>query len=202
MSTALVPVQPHYVAKKALFSFLGNTFRLYDGSGQLQYFVKQKAFKLKEEINVYADENQSELRLTIKARSISDFSGGYDIVDATTGASVGAGHLLRRRRGPGPVHAGVRGPTEWNMLGPDGVPVGKVKETGGALAILRRFITLLQWIPQKYEVSLDGRPVGTIHQQFNPFQLAYDVKVDPAAGLDGRLLVGMVVLLLAIEGRG
>ena len=193
MSTALVPVQPHYVAKKALFSFLGNTFRLYDGSGQLQYFVKQKAFKLKEEINVYADENQSELRLTIKARSISDFSGGYDIVDATTGASVGAG----QREGMKSIFS-----DEWNMLGPDGVPVGKVKETGGALAILRRFITLLQWLPQKYEVSLDGRPVGTIHQQFNPFQLAYDVQVDPAAGLDGRLLVGMVVLLLAIEGRG
>ena len=193
MSTALVPVQPHYVAKKALFSFLGNTFRLYDGSGQLQYFVKQKAFKLKEEINVYADENQSELRLTIKARSISDFSGGYDIVDATTGASVGAG----QREGMKSIFS-----DEWNMLGPDGVPVGKVKETGGALAILRRFITLLQWIPQKYEVSLDGRPVGTIHQQFNPFQLAYDVKVDPAAGLDGVSWRDAGALVMSALGGG
>ena len=193
MSTALVPTLPHYVAKKAMFSFLGNTFRLYDGSGQLQYFIKQKAFKLKEEINVFADEGQKEARLTIKARSISDFSGGYDIVDSQTGEAVGAG----QREGLKSMFK-----DEWNILDKDGAMIGKVVETGGMFAVIRRFIKLLQWIPQKYEVTMDGQAVGTVHQQFNPFQLAYDVKVDPNAGLDGRLLVGMVVLLLAIEGRG
>ena len=79
-----------FVAKKALFSFLGSTFRIFDPEGRLQFFVKQKAFKLKEELNVFADEGQSNKRLTIKARSVLDFSGTYDVTDATSGEVVGA----------------------------------------------------------------------------------------------------------------
>jgi uncharacterized protein YxjI len=190
---ALVPVPNHLVAQKAMFSFLGNTFRLFDGQGNLQYFIKQKAFKLKEELNVFADEAQKEARLTIKARSISDFSGGYDIVDATNGQAVGAG----QRQGLKSIFK-----DEWNILDASGAVIGQVVETGGALAILRRFIAILQWIPQKYEIRADGAVVGSVHQRFNPFQLSYDVRVDDSATLDRRLVVGMVVLLLAIEGRG
>ena len=70
VNASLVQVQRQYVAKKALFSFLGNTFRIFDTTGGLQFYIKQKAFKLKEEINVFADEQQAEKRLTIKARGI------------------------------------------------------------------------------------------------------------------------------------
>ena len=41
--------------------------------------------KLKEEINVFADEGQKEPRLQIAARKWGDFNGVYDIKDATTG---------------------------------------------------------------------------------------------------------------------
>ena len=90
MSTELSTYQRRYVAKKALFSFLGNTFRIFDSQGSLQFFIKQKAFKLKEEINVFADEGQKEPRLQIAARKWGDFNGVYDIKDATTGEVVGA----------------------------------------------------------------------------------------------------------------
>jgi len=192
-TTALAPVPRQYIAKQAMFSFLGNTFRLYDRSGQLQFFVKQKAFKLKEEINLFGDEAQTQKKMVIKARSISDFSGGYDILDAETGEVIGAGQ-----------RQGVRSmfKDEWDILDADGAVCGKVVETGGALAVLRRFIKILRWIPQKYEVSYMGEPVGTIHQHFNPFQLAYDVHFQEGTDFDPRLGVGMVVLLLAIEGRG
>lgn len=192
-ATALVPVQRQYVAKKAFFSFLGNTFRLFDTSGNLQFFIKQKAFKLKEEINIFGDEKQTEKKMTIKARSISDFSGGYDITDAVTGEVIGAG----QRQGLKSMFK-----DEWNILDADGAQCGKVVELGGALAVVRRFIKILQWIPQKYEVSYMGEPVGMIKQRFNPFQLAYDVDFKEGTEFDPRLGVGMVVLLLAIEGRG
>jgi hypothetical protein len=91
---------------------------------------------------------------------------------------------------------------EWNILDADGAEIGKVVEQGGAFAVLRRFIKLLQWIPQKYEVTYMGEPVGTIKQQFNPFTLAYDVDFKEGTDFDPRLGVGMVVLLLAIEGKG
>ena len=87
---ALSRYRSSYVANKALFSFLGNAFRLYDTSGSLLFFVKQKAFKLKEEITVFADEGQTDAQLTIKARSVMDVSATYDVTDAKSGDAVGA----------------------------------------------------------------------------------------------------------------
>lgn len=188
MNASLVQYQRQYVAKKALFSFLGNTFRIFDTAGQLQFYIKQKAFKLKEEINVFADEQQSEKRLTIKAHGIGDFSGGYDIVDARTGESLGVG----KRNGLKSFFK-----DEWSILDSDGAACGKVVETGGFMIFVRKFF---KWIPQKYQVEYMGDVVGTIKQKFNPFQLAYDVDFKDGTDFDPRLGVGMVVLLLAIEG--
>ena len=182
----------HFVAKKALFSLMGNAFRIEDARGALQFFVKQKAFKLKEDIRVFADERQQDERLTIKARSWGDFSGVYDISDSTTGETVGAA----KRKGL--ASSFVK--DHWLILGKDGEPVGEVVEQGGLLATARKFIQVLQWIPQRFVVQVGGRPVGEIQQRFNPFQLAYDCRI-PADALDPRVSVAVVVLLLAIEGR-
>lgn len=188
MNAQLVKYQNRYVAKKALFSFLGNTFRIFDTAGALQFYIKQKAFKLREELNVFADEAQQVKRLTIKARSISDFSGGYEIQDAATGETLGVG----KRHGLKSLFK-----DEWSILDDTDTPKGKVVETGGIMILIRKFLT---FIPQKYEVHWNGSVVGSIHQRFNPFQLAYDVDFREGTGFDPRVGVGMVVLLLAIEG--
>ncbi len=187
-TTALSNYKTKYVANKAFFSFLGNTFRIYDTEGSLQFYIKQKAFKLKEEINVFADEGQTEKRLVIKARGIMDFSGAYDITDAATGEVVGAG----QRKGLKSLFK-----DEWDILDADGAAIGKVEETGGAMIFIRKFF---KWIPQKYNVIYMGDQIGTVNQQFNPFKLAYDVDFSGGKNFDPRLGVGMVVLLLAIEG--
>lgn len=187
MTTSLVEYKNRYVAKKALFSFLGSTFRIFDTAGALQFYIKQKAFKLREELNVFADEAQKVKRLTIKARSISDFSGGYAILDATTGETLGVG----KRHGLKSLFK-----DEWSILDETDTAQGKVVETGGFMILLRKF---LKFIPQKYEVQWKGAVVGSIQQQFNPFQLAYNVDFREGTGFDPRVGVGMVVLLLAIE---
>lgn len=188
---ALTRYRPNYVAKKALLSFLGSSFRLYDTSGNLAFFVKQKAFKLKEEITVFADEGQKDAQLTIKARSIVDFSATYDVTDAKSGEAVGA----MRREG---VKSMFR--DEWTLLDANGDELGKVKEDSGVLAIIRRLF--LKIIPQTFRVTIGGDEVGIIKQKFNPFQLGYDVDFSKASGkMDPRLNVATVVLLLAIEGR-
>lgn len=188
MNAQLVKYQNDYVAKKALFSLLGSTFRIFDTAGRLQFYIKQKAFKLREEIVVFGDDRQQERRLVIKARSISDFSGGYDITDAQTGESVGGA----KRHGFKSFFK-----DEWSILDAGGSEVGKCIETGGFMILVRKF---LKFLPQTYEVTLGGQQVGTVRQRFNPFQLAYDVSFAPGSGFDPRLGVGMVVLLLAIEG--
>lgn len=53
-----------------------------DSGGQVVAYVKQKAFKLKEDIQVFADSGQTRLLYTIKADRVIDFSARYHFADA------------------------------------------------------------------------------------------------------------------------
>lgn len=64
-----------------------------DATGRLVYYVKQKAFKLKEAVTVFADENQTRPLYRIAADRILDISARYRIEDAG-GAEIG---VLQRR---------------------------------------------------------------------------------------------------------
>jgi uncharacterized protein YxjI len=52
-----------------------------DASGRLLLYVRQKLLKLKEEVNVFRDEAQSDLAYTIKADRVIDFRARYTISD-------------------------------------------------------------------------------------------------------------------------
>lgn len=67
-----------------------------DASGQVIFFVRQKMFKFKEEINVFGDVNQSDLQYTINADRVIDFSARYNFQDAD-GASLGSVKRQGRR---------------------------------------------------------------------------------------------------------
>lgn len=60
-----------------------------DARGTLMLYVKQKAFKLKEAVTVFADEAQSRALYTIAADRIIDWSARYDI-KAKDGRVIGA----------------------------------------------------------------------------------------------------------------
>lgn len=60
-----------------------------DSSQQLLMYVKQKAFKLKEAITVYADKEQTRPLYQIAADRIIDFSARYNI-SAADGTALGA----------------------------------------------------------------------------------------------------------------
>ncbi len=53
-----------------------------DSGGRLICYVKQKAFKLKESVTVFADEAQTTPLYTIAADRVLDFSGQYHFSDA------------------------------------------------------------------------------------------------------------------------
>jgi uncharacterized protein YxjI len=189
-STALASYKTHYVAKKALFTFLGAAFRLYTPEGELAFFVKQKAFKIREQITVFADEGMSDARLAIQARQRLDISATYDVTEVASGEKVGA----LQRKGLKSIFM-----DEWSILDNDDAVIGSIKEASALMAILSRIIKL---IPQTYNINLGETQAGVIKQRFNPFQLAYDVDFGTGdASVDPRLGVAAVVLLLAIEGR-
>ena len=60
-----------------------------DANGSLVLYVKQKAFKLKEDVSVYADEAQSRLVFKIAADRVIDWNARYEITGAT-GEKLGA----------------------------------------------------------------------------------------------------------------
>ena len=54
-----------------------------DADGQLQLYVKQKLFKLKEAVNVFGDEAQTRLLYTLQADRVIDVRTRYHIRDAS-----------------------------------------------------------------------------------------------------------------------
>lgn len=190
---AMVPYQgDRFLARKKVFSFLGNKFHIYDAQQNLRFFVQQKAFKLKEAIQVYGDEGKTREVMTIGARSWRDFSGTYDVTDSISGQKVGA----LKREG---MKSLLR--DEWTILDAADQPIGKIVEDSIAAAVLRRFLSNL--IPQSFSVFLGDAEVAEFKQHFNPFVAKYDIDFsrDPEERLDRRLGIAAVVLLLAIEGR-
>jgi uncharacterized protein YxjI len=72
---------------------IASQISLADAQGTLLYYVKQKAFKLKEAVTVFGDESQTRPLFRIEADRILDISARYRIEDAG-GAELGA---LQRR---------------------------------------------------------------------------------------------------------
>ncbi len=184
---------PAFVADRLLFrrkvfKLFGNAFHVYTPDGALVLYGKQKAFKLKEDIRVFADEAQAQELLSIKARSIIDFSAAYDVHDATTGEKVGA----YRRKG---LRSILR--DKWEILDTMDTIVGTIEEDSMYMALLRRLLSNL--IPQSYTVTVNGVPSAHLKQRFNPFVFKADYVVQ--GGGDRRLLLAGIVLLMCIEGR-
>ena len=53
-----------------------------DAQGNVIMFIKQKIFKLKEQVDVYSGPDQNQLIFTIRADRILDFSANYHFADA------------------------------------------------------------------------------------------------------------------------
>jgi uncharacterized protein YxjI len=68
---------------------LARQFSVEDDAGRILMYVKQKAFKLREAITVFADQAQTRELYHVKADRIIDFSARYAITDAT-GQEIGA----------------------------------------------------------------------------------------------------------------
>jgi hypothetical protein len=154
--------------------------------------VKLKAFRLREDITVFADEALTQPLLSIKARQIIDFSAAYDVIDLTTQVRVGA----LRRKG---LKSLLR--DEWEILDASDQVLGLMQEDSQLMALLRRFLSSL--IPQNYHVTVHGQQVGVVTGTWNPFLVKHtmDLSSDHGQLLDQRLALAASVLLMTIEGK-
>ena len=181
-----------FLAKRDVFT-IGGAFRIMTPEGKLVFYSRQKLFKLREDIRVYADIEKTKEVLCIQARQILDFSAAYDVVDSETKEKVGA----LRRKG---FHSIMR--DKWEILDKSDNYLGKIEEDSLFKAIIRRFFFNL--LPQTYTLtSKTGKPLGAIRQIFNLFihKFSIDFSQDKEKALDRRLGLAGVILLLAIEGK-
>lgn len=180
-----------YTIRRKILTLLGAKFHVYDESGNLVGFCKQKAFKLKEDIRVYTDESMADERLVISARKAIDFSAAYDVVDSREGSKLGA----LRRKG---MKSLLR--DEWQLLDENDEEVGLIQEDSTALALVRRFRSNL--VPQKHVLrDYDGDQLAIFRTHFNPFVHRMTVTVLPDCPVHPLMILGAGILLAAIEGR-
>lgn len=195
-----------YTIRRKVFKIFGAAFHIYDPAGKLVGYCKQKAFKLKEDIRIFTDEDCTSELLAIKARSIIDFGANYDVFvgggseGGSTGA--GAGDSLGSFRRKGLKSTFFR--DHWLILDRAGTQVAEMVEEGGFLSFARRYIDFVSLIaPQKFVLKkMDGSVVARYRQHFNIFVYRLSVAVekdDPQ--LDDLMILAGGCLICAIEGR-
>lgn len=157
-----------------------------DGSGAEVCHVRKKKFKLKEELVLWADGDETRPYARIKARSAVDFGGTYDVLDEAE-RPVGA----IQRKGMASM---VRG--SWTILDASGTPVAAVTEDSMALALLRRVANVP--LPVGFSFTApDGTVVGT-HKRKMGIKDVYEMTVD---GIDPRLAIAQGIALDLLESR-
>ncbi|MDC1141695.1 hypothetical protein OAU50_01265 [Planctomycetota bacterium] len=202
--------------RRKVFAFLGKKFHIYGPEGNLLFFVKQKAFKLKEDIRVFTDENRTTEVLRIKARGVIDFGMTYDVFDTLSQNAppeVGPGQNPYGTHAPQNPELGLRIGAfrrkglksilrdEWHILDLQDQQIGKMQEDSMGLALVRRFLSNL--VPQSFTIDIQMQKVMELRQRFNPFIAKVDIDFshDHQGWMDRRMGIAAAVLMGAIEGR-
>lgn len=177
---------------RPIWSLLGARCRILDEQGQLVLFARRRPLRLREHVEVFEDEGETRPALRIQTESILDLGATYVIADARSGETVG---MARRRF----MRSMLR--DHWDLLDAGGNPLGEAVEDSAALALLRRLVA--DFVPQRIDVSVGGQPVAELRQRWNPFVFRAELTMPAGADarLDPRLLLGLAVLLMVIEGR-
>lgn len=174
-----------------------------DADGQLIGYVKQKLLKLKEDINVFADEGQTRHLFNIKADRVLDFSARYNFTDAS-GRSIGS---IKRQ--------GMRSlwRANYDIMDAASNPVMKINEENGWIKVVDSLVGELPIIGMftgyffhpSYLISrTDGEPVARLTKQAAFFEGKFQlVQVGPLSEEDEvRVLLGALTMTLLERSRG
>lgn len=160
-----------------------------DGTeGAVLAFAQQKRLAFKEQVTMYADDTKTTRVLGFKARQMLDLAATYDVTDA-------AGHPI------GTFRKNFRESllrSTWHLEQPGlGEMVGR--EINFAVAVLRRFIESLSWLPYHFEFRIGERPAFSVTRRWSLLDRYVVTIEDPR--LDRRLVTAMAVALDALQSR-
>lgn len=160
-----------------------------DGSeAGLLAFAQQKRMAFKEQVTLYTDDTKTTPVLGFRARQVMDLGATYDVLDAN-GSPIG--HFRKNWK-----ESLLR--STWHLEQP-GHGEMKGQETNLAVAVLRRFVESLSWLPYHFEFVLGDRPAFSVVKK-GGLRDRYLVTIhDPR--LDRRLVTAMAVALDALQAR-
>ncbi|NLH99640.1 MAG: hypothetical protein GX446_09140 [Chthonomonadales bacterium] len=176
--------------------------RVADSTGRLIMYVRQKAFKLREDVTVYSDEQQRFELLRIKADRIIDVSATYTIRDRSdqvVGAVRGQGIRSLWRR-------------SFAILDSAGQEIGSIVEDNPWVKVVDGVVgelPLVGWIAAMfinpaYTVTFRGAP--TLHLVKKPSFLERHFEVQRLADVtesdEQLLLASLLMMLLLVRGTG
>lgn len=187
------------------FKILAIASQIYirDSSGTLLAYVKQKLFKLKEDINIFADENQTQHLYNIKADRVLDFSAKYNFTDA-------GGNFLGsiKRKGMRSIFK-----ASYEIYDPGDRQVMKINEENGWIKVIDSLIGEVPIVGMftgyffnpSYIVSrLDDAPVARLVKQpaflEGKFQMT---KIgEMSEDEEPRVMLGLLAMTLLERARG
>ena len=187
------------------FKLLALASQIYirDANGHLLGYVKQKLFKFKEEINVFADEGQTQHLFTIKADRIIDFSAGYNFT-AASGQPLGS----VKRRGMRSIFK-----ANYEVYDQNGNQVMQIHEENGWIKVVDALLGELPVVGMftgyffnpAYIVSrLDSAPIARLQKQPAFFEGVFQLDLlGPVSEEEQtRLLLSVLTMTLLERTRG
>ncbi len=160
-----------------------------DGSeGPLVAFAQQKRMAFKEQVTLYADDTKQQPVLGFRARQVLDLGATYDVTDAA-GGPIG---LFRKDFKRSLLRS------TWHLEQPGhGVATGQ--ERNVMVAVLRRFVDSLSWLPYHFDFTMNDQVVFSVVKKWG-LRDRYLIEIaDPL--MDRRLIIAMAVALDALQSR-
>ena len=187
------------------FKLLALASQIYirDANGNLVGYVKQKLFKLKEDINVFADEGQTQMLYNIKADRVLDFSAGYNFTDAQ-GNIIGS----IKRRGMRSIWR-----ANYEIYDEHEQQVMKISEENGWVKVVDSLMgevpilgmfTGYFFNPSYIVARMDDSPVARLKKQPAFFEGAFQLEplTQIPAAEEPRLLLSVLTMTLLERMRG
>ena len=182
--------QNYYRLRKKALAVV-NQYWIEDAGGRPLAYSRQKFLKLKEDIRVYSDEQMARELFRIQQLQVMDAWGRFAVIDSATNVPVG---MVRRKA---LSSAFVR--DAWEVYDAAQHLIGGIYEEKGR-GLMRKWLPGGQLIPEKMTLSLGGRPVATIDQQFKVIGDVWEVNCTAVpATLDRRVLLGGCLLMSMVE---
>lgn len=190
---------------KLSFKLLALASQIYiqDANGELIGYVKQKLLKLKEDINVFADEQQTRHLYNIKADRVIDFSAKYNFTNAH-GQYVGA----IKRKGMRSIFK-----AHYEIFEPSGVLAMEIREENAWIKVADALVGELPVIGMftgyffnpAYIVSrTNGVQIARVKKQPALFQGEFSVEklVEMPENEEERVLLSVLTMILLERMRG